>query len=367
MKYLLVSGIYPPDIGGPATYIPTLAKRLSSLGNSAEVISLSNEKSGQVEELEWTITFVSRKLPKILRVPKTAVLIRQILKRNDSIFVNGLYTESALAIYLSGKASVAKVVGDPVWERYRNRHITDIEIDDFDNKWHGLSCYLQRKVFTWSLNRFSIVTCPGEGLASLLAQWGIKPPIVVVENGVQCLPLQERTEKYDVVSLTRLVKWKRIDLLIQACAMSGLHLAIAGEGPERESLEILAKTLHANVDFLGQISQEHVPDFLSSAPIFALLSSYEGLSFSLIQAMMMGSRILVSDARGNSDVIEDGISGIIVRNPSADVIASELKALREDSVRNRNLQEQARKIAIQRYCEESQLDKMAALFSRIEP
>jgi len=45
MKCLLISGIYRPEIGGPATYLPTLAKALIKQSNQVEVITLKNSSS----------------------------------------------------------------------------------------------------------------------------------------------------------------------------------------------------------------------------------------------------------------------------------------------------------------------------------
>jgi glycosyltransferase involved in cell wall biosynthesis len=365
MKYLLITGIYPPDIGGPATYIPRLANFIVSAGDKLTVISLSESESGFRHNSDWTCIFISRKIKKLVRIPKTVFTIYRESRKNDFIFVNGLFTESAIATLFSRKLCVAKVVGDPVWERYQNKSTAGVSISNFNANHHGLSIRVQRKLFTWTLNRFDVVTCPSQGLARMMRGWGIKPQIVVIENGVQCLMLQPRTNNYDVISLNRLVKWKNIDSLIRACAGTNLRIAIAGEGPEESHLKSIAKEYEVNAVFLGQVAQSKVPELLASGPIFALLSDYEGLSFSLIQAMMAKSRIIVSNAEGNCDVITNGQTGLVVNPKDEEEIRTALQLLSSPSDKNFRMAEEARKVAESNYCEERQLRKMMKLIENI--
>ena len=62
MKCLLISGIYRPEIGGPATYLPTLAKALIKQSNQVEVITLKNSSApAQVED--WPVHYNQRSEP----------------------------------------------------------------------------------------------------------------------------------------------------------------------------------------------------------------------------------------------------------------------------------------------------------------
>ena len=365
MKYLLITGIYPPDIGGPATYIPRLANFIVSVGDKPSVISLTDGEVGLRHNSDWTCIFISRKIKKLVRIPKTVFTIYIESRKNDFIFVNGLFIESAIATFFSKKPLIAKVVGDPVWERYQNKSAHGVSISNFNANLHGLSIRLQRKLFTWTLNRFDVVTCPSQGLARMMLGWGIKPQIVVIENGVQCLMLQPRTNKYDVISLSRLVKWKNIDSLIRACAGTNLRIAIAGEGPEESHLKSIAKEYEVNAVFLGQVAQSKVPELLASGAIFALLSDYEGLSFSLIEAMMAKNRIIVSNAEGNCDVIINGQTGLVVNPKDKEEIRMALRQLSSPSEKNFRMAEEARKVAESDYCEERQLRKMMKLIENI--
>ena len=115
-----------------------------------------------------------------------------------------------------------------------------------------------------------------------------------------------------MVSVSRLVNWKNIDKLIRASAKTKSKLAIVGSGPEEIALKKLAKELNAPVEFLGQLDEEDVKKVLARSRVFALLSDYEGLSFALLQAMACGIPSVVSNVKGNSDVIRNEVEGLVV-------------------------------------------------------
>ena len=68
VKALLVSGIYPPDIGGPASYVPRLATRLSELGFEVHIISLTDGPHKLLKEDFAVVHLIPRNSRKILRI-----------------------------------------------------------------------------------------------------------------------------------------------------------------------------------------------------------------------------------------------------------------------------------------------------------
>jgi glycosyltransferase involved in cell wall biosynthesis len=74
MKILLVTGIFPPDIGGPATYIPNLARYLKKKGHEVRILTLANDTKNQLSD-EFQIIRIQRKLPKPLRMILVIALI----------------------------------------------------------------------------------------------------------------------------------------------------------------------------------------------------------------------------------------------------------------------------------------------------
>ena len=74
----------------------------------------------------------------------------------------------------------------------------------------------------------------------------------------------------------------------------------------------LATELKAQVTFTGALAQEKVNEQVAKAKYFALLSTYEGMSFALLEALGAGIPAIVSNAAGNVAVIENGVNGYVL-------------------------------------------------------
>ena len=154
-KILGVSGIYPPDIGGPATYVPQICEQLVRDGYTVSVVSLEDETTnGRVNE-PWKRTFISRKHNKIFRVLLTITTLLKESAGCNAVFANGLYEEvGVLKLFRPKIHFIAKIVGDPIWERLRNRGLTTVTLEDFLSQSLGLKQSILRKVFNWSWSKF---------------------------------------------------------------------------------------------------------------------------------------------------------------------------------------------------------------------
>jgi len=361
-KVLLITGIYFPDIGGPATYVPNLARRFTQLNMDVRVISLTDEVNVLRPFEPWQTIFVPRNINKLKRTMEVVKTIRKNMHECDYIFSNGLFIETALASFFSKRSLTAKIVGDPVWERTINKNKVNLTIEEFNSKPIFGSNRFLRILYNFALRKFTKITTPSYGLAELVSGWGIDN-VKVIHNGTECLSNENTRIDFDVVSVSRLVSWKRVDVLIRACQIANLSLLVVGDGPEMENLKKLSKELDASVLFLGQVGKEASIASIRRAKIFALLSTYEGLSFSLIEAMMLKKRILVSNAAGNLEVIRDGIDGIVLNDMNPRSVAKKLIQLCDDSSTS-IFQENCYAQAIDRYCLETQLDKMIELILR---
>jgi glycosyltransferase involved in cell wall biosynthesis len=164
-------------------------------------------------------------------------------------------------------------------------------------------------------------------LKSLIQGWGVVKPIEFIPNGVDLISSSTRNKVFDLISVCRLVSWKNLDKLIIANAKAKTRLAIAGSGPEELKLKVLALSTSSDVTFLGQLEEQDVIKALQKSKIFTLLSDYEGLSFSLLQAMACGLPSIVSGAKGNTDVITNNSEGIVVDVKTQDNIVTAIQQL----------------------------------------
>ena len=213
------------------------------------------------------------------------------------------------------------------------------------------------------MNKFDNLTTPSSQLKEMIERWGVRKPIQVITNGVICSNPYSGQKEYDVVTVSRLTNWKNIDLVINACSEIGLSLAIVGDGPEMSQLKKLAATANASIKFFGELDQEGVSQVLRESCIYILFSNYEGLSFSLLEAMMFGKPVIVSDVPGNRDVIEHGVTGLVVPVNSHQKLVEALRYLAEHPELANSLGNKAHKVAKNKFCIEKNLDRINSLLT----
>lgn len=360
MKMLLVCGIYRPDIGGPATYIPTLAEHLLNISHQVEVVTLKNESS-KIESEPWLVNRISRNQLFILRFIKTFLMLSRRSRKVDMVFANGLFEETAFALLFSKKRSVAKVVGDDVWHRALNRGATRLSLVEFNNSKLNISYKIQRSLLTWSLNRFDEITCPSKQLEQVIINWGVRSPITVIPNGVPYIECKNKTKVFDLVSVSRLIKLKNIDRVIRVASECDASLVIVGNGPEENNLKIYAKSINANVTFMGTLNNSEVRNVLCQSKIFMLLSDHEGMSFALLEAMAAGLAPVVSNVTGNTAVVSDTFNGLVVDHTNHEATVEAVKNLLNSPLFLKEISESAMIKINNEYSQESQIKKMVKL------
>ena len=346
MKILLVSGIYPPDIGGPATFIPGFEAYLKEQGHEVNVVTLSDNTKNS-REIYPAVNFVSRRLHFFVRQIVTLFIISRNSRKADVIFSNGLFEECALIALTFGKKVVFKIVGDPIWERYRNRTSENISIENFNQARLPLRFRVQRHLLRWGLNQGYAICTPSPQLSALIRDWGVKAPITVIPNGVPVFDIPQDVEiSFDVITVSRLVSWKNINLIIKVCQEQNLRLGIIGAGPEYSNLKQQALACNARVVFLGELQGANLNSAIASGRVFTLFSQYEGLSFALIAAMMLGRYVVASDIPGNRNVITSGFNGVLVPIHALDLYGESLKAGMSNDKSVILMREHAREIAV---------------------
>jgi glycosyltransferase involved in cell wall biosynthesis len=193
--------------------------------------------------------------------------------------------------------------------------------------------------------------------------WGVTKPIEFIPNGVDLISSSFVNKGFDLISVCRLVSWKNLDKLIIANAKAKTKLAIAGSGPEESKLKALALSTNSNVAFLGQLDEQDVIKALQKSKIFALLSDYEGLSFSLLQAMACGLPSIVSNAKGNTHVITNNSEGIVVEINAQDNISNAIQQLLAEPEKINNFGIAASRKVESNYLQINQVNKVIELMT----
>jgi len=137
-----------------------------------------------------------------------------------------------------------------------------------------------------------------------------------------------------VAAVGSLIRRKGLDLLIEALARlpnHPLHLAIAGDGPEKSALAALAEArgVGARVHFLGYRSD--ISPLYAASDIAALASRSEAFGLALAEAGLFGLPVLATRVGGVGDVVEDGVTGLLVPPENCAALTQALNRLAADA------------------------------------
>jgi glycosyltransferase involved in cell wall biosynthesis len=147
-----------------------------------------------------------------------------------------------------------------------------------------------------------------------------------------------------IVTFSRLIKSKRIELFLRAAAMMDKSLmervtiVIGGEGPEQKKLELETRRLgiEDKVIFKGVIPHRNVVCFLKATDIFAATNELTNMSLPPCEAILCGVPVVAFDVSDTSKVVRDGETGLLVRNGDVAEFSKKLEELvRDEDLRKR--------------------------------
>ena len=144
---------------------------------------------------------------------------------------------------------------------------------------------------------------------------------------------------------------------------------LIGNGPERQRTEDLVKELRLedHVTFAGMQPHSAIPLWLRAADVFALVSSLEGFSCSLVEAMAAGVPSVVSDIPANTQLIESGEEGLLTRLRDPGDLANAILLLVNSRSERQRMGHLARAKVLERYSIETVTTQYEGLFRSIEP
>jgi len=324
MNILVTTGIFPPDVGGPAKFVPLIANKLSK-ENQLTVITLT-EKTVDDSHSDYEVFRVIRNQNKITRFIKTLNLIIKKAKDADVIFVNGLWFEVYISSWFIRKKTIRKIVGDPVWEKFYTKYKIDDDFDTFQEKKYNIKIQFLKFVRNTALKTSNIIIVPSHHLLAFVKNLGYSGKLIQVNNGTektQSIKKNKTNNAFLIVS--RLVRHKNIDLILKSLVILKIDykidftLNIVGEGPEYKNLVSLISKLglEDSVNIVGTKYGEELNSFYQSSNYFLQLSSYEGMPHSILEAMNYELTIVASNFGGNYELLRDNDFGFI--SPSLDI------------------------------------------------
>ena len=182
----------------------------------------------------------------------------------------------------------------------------------------------------------------------------IHPP-VAIEN---FKPAQKRGDY--LLSVGRLVPYKRVDLIIESANRLKVPLKISGEGPERARLEKLAGP---TVELLGRVPAPELPALYAGARAF-IFAAEEDFGIVPVEAMASGVPVVAYGRGGINDSVVPGETGVFFMEQTVDSLVAALEAFRPEEFDTKKLRGRAEQFSEARFHREISALALRLLSSR---
>ena len=318
MKITIATGLYAPEIGGPATYAAMLEKELPEKGIEVTTVPFG-----------WV-----RHYPKGIRHIVYAFKLWQESKGAEVIYALdpvSVGLPAMLVAKLTRKNFLLRVPGDYAWEQGQLRFGVKDRLHDFIDKRlsYGLRVSLLCRLEGYVARQALQVIVPSAYLKKIVEKWSVHSnKITVINSALHKVEVKGTRESLinqlgftepTLVSAGRLVPNKGFLGLVKVFSrIKKTHpkaqLVIVGDGPQESEIEdlLLEKGLVGSVRLMGSLTQDALGAVIKAADLFVLNTAHEGLSHQLIEVMDLGTPIVTTDVGGNPELITNGINGFLV-------------------------------------------------------
>jgi glycosyltransferase involved in cell wall biosynthesis len=181
--------------------------------------------------------------------------------------------------------------------------------------------------------------------------------IEVVRNGVDLDRFAPRAAEPPfppvILAVARMVPKKGLDTLVDACALldGPVRCRVVGDGPLRATLTARARRLGVDLDLAGSMDADGVVAAYGAAHVVALpcrrdrKGDQDGLPVSLVEAMAVGVPVVTTATAGIPELVEDGVSGVLVAPDDPAALAAALARVLRDPALRRDLAAGGRAVA----------------------
>jgi 1,2-diacylglycerol 3-alpha-glucosyltransferase len=330
MRILMISDVYFPRINGVSTSIKTFREELTELGHEITLIAPAYPNHTETD-------------PDIIRIPSRYLIIDpedRLMKRKMISALKGELANKHFDVLHIQTPFMAHYAGIELSKSLNIPRVVTYHTHFEEYLYHYLPFIpkpMMRFVARWfnrqQCNDVDSVIVPSTAMLDILKKYDIHKPIEIIATGIDerfFTPGNGKhfREKYNIepgrkvlVHIGRLAHEKNIDFLLHMLvelkrSQPEILLVIAGEGPAKEHLNKLTKTLgiENNLLFVGYLDRESsLLDCYCAGDIFIFSSKTETQGLVLLEAMAQKVPVVSLAILGTKDILDAG-KGVIVAN-----------------------------------------------------
>ncbi|MDD5294457.1 MAG: GtrA family protein, partial [Patescibacteria group bacterium] len=307
LKILIATGIFPPDIGGPATYTKILGEELPKFGCEVTVIAYGD---GEITNSERRIFRISRRQNIISRYLKYFRRVWELSGRADIVYAHDLVSVglpcALVKLFKPRLKLVIRLGGDFLWEKAYNNGWTENPLSRYYKEPKNFTEKIFLLVYKFVLPRCDKIIFSTPWQKEIYEKYlKVKPDKALVIDNIfpEFFSPEERVRAGNrrVLLAGRLIKLKNFAKVFAAAReLPEVILLVIGEGPEGENLKKLARELGINnrVNFKKKLAwPELAKEILGS--FLVLVPSITEISPNLVlECLKLGQPVLVTKECG---------------------------------------------------------------------
>jgi 1,2-diacylglycerol 3-alpha-glucosyltransferase len=349
MKIAICTDMYAPQLGGVADSVLLQARGLRALGHDVHIFAA--HMRGETPDPEVTRFRSVELFGGTFCIVSPFGIRGAILEyKPDVVHAHSFGTIGLVARYTAKKhtiPSVATIHGSPV----DYLHYFGIDLKPFR--------YLALRFVAWFFSGFTVVTAVSSQSMDLLLHAGLRRVrTTVISNAVDDRLFRHVEDKQDlrerigidhkaVLVFGRLAKEKNLDAALTIFAdvhkRTNASLVIVGDGPERDHLELRARTLGIaeHTFFMGRLSGENLVSTINACSVMLITSRTEAQPMTILQANLCGVPVVGARAGGIPESINDEVTGYVVDGDDHGAFSDRISRLLSDTELNASMSAEA--------------------------
>ncbi|MFH1583345.1 MAG: glycosyltransferase [Candidatus Falkowbacteria bacterium] len=319
VKILIATGIYPPDIGGPATYAENLSQELKKLNCEVKIITYGETKASERAD----IIFIDKTKNIFIKYLNYFWQVSLLAPRTDIIYILDLVSAgfpATLAAKLYGKKVIFRTGGDFLWEKAYHNGWTKLFLSKY---YEQKKTIIEKFLFNfcrWLLKKIDLIIFSTKLQADIYEKYyGVAPlKVKILANALPAIKVEaDRQFKNSIVFAGRLIDLKNLERLINAFVkikQSKINLLLFGDGPEEKKLQKLIIDLGASekIKFKGAVEHKELMSIISGCRFFILPSLTEISPNLALECVGLAKPVILTSENG---LDKEVISHLLTINP----------------------------------------------------